>query len=180
MPFSRHFGARDAVSRHDGDIGHLSGLADRRERVEQRVPCLRVHATKRRVVGALVCSLPDACSLNIPGCLDMALDQVSLENATSSGSCGDLLNATYGCPAGMCAGCNAADDPADYAACLSSARASVACGAYSNALGDASTCSVLEAAAAPAVDMCFPTTQSFTDVEYATFVSYFCGAADDG
>ncbi len=129
--------------------------------------------------GPLVCSTA-GCSLNVPGCLDLALNQVSTENGTN-GSCGDLLNASYECQDYACSACNiAADggsDPASFSTCDQSALANE-CKSYSDAFDSASQCSSLQGDTIPAaVQVCFASDPNtgFSEQEVLNMAAYFCG-----
>jgi hypothetical protein len=134
--------------------------------------------------GFLVCT-SSSCAVNFPGCVDMALGQVSLENSTSTGSCGDLLSAGYGCQDVACNGCTEANDPtnyeADFTACDNHA-VTQQCVSYSNALDAAAVCADLAADATPpaALANCGLGASSLTDQQWDTLVGYFCGDTDGG
>jgi hypothetical protein len=129
--------------------------------------------------GPLVCT-SSSCSLNVPGCLDLALGQVSKENGTN-GSCGDLLNASYECQDYACGACNvAADggtDPASFQTC-DNAALQAECKSYADAFQNSPNCSSLQGdALPPSVQVCFaadPNT-GFTEQEVLNMVTYFCG-----
>jgi len=75
--------------------------------------------------GFLHCS-STGCQLNVQGCVDEALGQVSQEKqAGGSGSCGDLINASYGCQEYACSTCSTTD----FANCANSAVANE-CASY--------------------------------------------------
>jgi hypothetical protein len=128
--------------------------------------------------GPLVCGA-STCSFNIPGCLDLALNQVSQENGTN-GSCGDILNASYECQDFACAACDvAADggtDPASFQTCDNAAIAAE-CKSYADAFNTSSSCSSLQGDTIPtSVQKCFPAgSGGFTETEQLDFVTYFCG-----
>ncbi len=59
--------------------------------------------------GLLVCT-STGCDVNIPGCVDLELAQVSQEKqAGGAGSCGDAFNASYGCQDYACGACSTTD-----------------------------------------------------------------------
>jgi hypothetical protein len=123
--------------------------------------------------GPLVCASTGGCNLNIPGCLDMALNQVSQENSTSSGSCGDFLNADFGCQDAACSSCTGTDQTT----CDNDAISNQ-CATYVSAFQNATPCAVLNGDAAPAAaDNCsgHGTSGAFTDTDLTNFVNYFCG-----
>jgi len=129
--------------------------------------------------GPLVCDSA-GCSLNVPGCLDEALNQVSQENGTN-GSCGDILNASYECQDYACSGCNIADDggsdPASFSTCDQSALANE-CKSFSDAFDSASQCSSLQGDSIPtAVQVCFASDPNtgFSEQEVTNMVAFFCG-----
>lgn len=121
--------------------------------------------------GVLDCT-STGCGLNVPGCLDLALGQQSMENSTSNGSCGDYLSASYGCQDAACSSCTTAD----FSTCTNDA-VSAECKTYADAFQNATPCQVLNSDNPPAaVNTCFPSGSSgFTDQEYADFTNFFCG-----
>ena len=75
--------------------------------------------------GALVCTTT-GCNFNVQGCVDLALGSVSQEKqAGGSGSCGDAINASYGCQEYACDTCSSTD----FANCANSAVANE-CASY--------------------------------------------------
>jgi hypothetical protein len=75
--------------------------------------------------GFLVCN-STTCSLNVQGCVDEALGTVSSElQAGGAGSCGDAINASYGCQDYACSTCSTTD----FANCANSAVANE-CASY--------------------------------------------------
>ena len=75
--------------------------------------------------GFLVCT-STGCTLNVQGCVDEALGTVSQEQqAGGSGSCGDAINASYGCQDYACSTCSTTD----FANCANSAVANE-CASY--------------------------------------------------
>jgi len=125
--------------------------------------------------GALIVVPQVSVSINIPGCVDMALGQVSQENSTSSGSCGDLLNAWYGCDDYACNACRTGEDGGQdtttFDACLTGAD-TLACASYKATVGSAAPCNT-DASTGP----CEPADPNagFTDQELINFINYFCG-----
>ena len=115
---------------------------------------------------------------NIEGCVDDALSEVSLEKANGgTGSCGDLLFASYGCQGAACSAC----DGSAFDACVVQA-VSGACKAYDTPVeSSTSPCAALLGDAAPPDGTnCFPDTK-ITDstqqqVDWLTrIVTYMCG-----
>jgi hypothetical protein len=132
--------------------------------------------------GPLVCTSA-GCSINVPGCLDLALGQVSTENGTN-GSCGDLLNANYECQDYACDACNvAADggtDPASFQTC-DNAALQAECKSYSDAFDNGSQCSSLQGDTLPtSVQVCFASdpNSGFSEQEVVNISAYFCGPAN--
>lgn len=122
--------------------------------------------------GPLVCD-SNGCKLNIPGCLDLALGQQAQENATSTGSCGDYLSASYGCQDQACSGCTVTSD---FDACAQDAVANE-CKSFADAFQNATPCAALAGDTPPAnVSNCFPAGSSYTDQEFLNFTAFFCGA----
>ena len=75
--------------------------------------------------GALVCT-STGCSFNVQGCVDLALGTVSQEQGQGgSGSCGDAINASYGCQEYACDTCSTTD----FSNCANSAVANE-CASY--------------------------------------------------
>ncbi len=120
--------------------------------------------------------------INIPGCVDEALGQVAQENGTD-GSCGDELNASYGCFSYACGACGvAADggtDDTDETTCDDAAEADVCASYYGKVTSTTDKCAVLNGDAAPAaVNVCFPSDgQQFSNTDLGNLVNYMCGAA---
>jgi hypothetical protein len=116
--------------------------------------------------GPVVCS-SSSCSVNTAGCVDLALAQVGLEKAKGGpGSCGDLVNASYGCQDYACGTCASSD----FNTCVQSALANE-CKPYGDAL-DANNgpCAMLQGdASSPTV--CFPS----SDTDIPGFLNVFCG-----
>jgi hypothetical protein len=115
---------------------------------------------------------------NAEGCVDDALGQVPYEHASGgSGSCGDLLHASYGCQEAACGACVTANSDV----CLNAAIAG-GCASYDQAVESTTgLCAVLMTDAAPAAAAsCFPD-PTITDLaaqraDYLTrMVEYMCG-----
>jgi hypothetical protein len=93
-------------------------------------------------------------TVNIEGCVDDALGEVSQEKASGgSGSCGDLLHASYGCQDAACSACTGDE----LTSCISSAVAG-GCATYaSDVQSPNGPCDLLLGDAAPPdVVSCFP------------------------
>jgi len=126
--------------------------------------------------GALVCTSTalSSCLINNPGCMDLELGQVSQElQSGGSGSCGDILGASYGCQDYACATCSTTGAPSsDFATCVNAAM-QTECKSYADKFDTAPQCAVLQGdAAPPKVPSCFP--QSATDL--SSLVNVFCGS----
>ncbi len=124
--------------------------------------------------GAIVC-MPNNCTINGPGCLDLVLNTVSTEiSQGGTGSCGDLLNTDYGCQKYACSTCSNAGPPGntDFLVCVNSAIANE-CKPYNDLVTSTTgPCAIANGDAAPAkLNDCFP--QSYTDVP--NFLNIFCG-----
>lgn len=88
------------------------------------VGCLLTQDTAAKW-GALVCN-SSGCNFNVQGCVDLALGTVSQEKqAGGSGSCGDAINASYGCQEYACSTCSTTD----FSNCANSAVANE-CASY--------------------------------------------------
>jgi len=75
--------------------------------------------------GFLVCD-STGCQLNVPGCVDVALGTIAQEKqAGGAGSCGDAINASYGCQSYACNTCTGND----FTTCANSAVANE-CASY--------------------------------------------------
>lgn len=129
--------------------------------------------------GPLVCT-STSCSLNVPGCLDLALGQTGQENGTN-GSCGDLLNASYECQEYACGACNVAadggSDPNSFTTC-DNAALQAECKSFSDAFDTSPNCSSLQGDSIPtAVQVCFASDPNagFSETEVLNMVAYFCG-----
>lgn len=118
--------------------------------------------------GLLVCTTT-GCSINIPGCVNLELGQVSQEKqAGGSGSCGDAFNASYGCQDYACGACSTTD----FSTCDNDALTNE-CKSY-DAPVESTTgpCAVLNGDAAPsAVMTCF----AQSDSDYVALATYICG-----
>ncbi len=114
--------------------------------------------------GPLVCDTSQ-CSLDVGGCVDVALDQVAQEKSSGGpGSCGDLYSDEYGCVGFACGQCSSTSDASQ---CESSATANE-CKTYADATTATNgPCGGLDAGATP----CFPQTPA----DYAAFFVRFCG-----
>ncbi len=137
------------------------------------VSCLLTQQTAS-TWGALVCTT-QSCSVNTPGCVDLALGQVSKEKSQGgSGSCGDLINASYGCQDYACGTCSTTDGPpTSFSQCTQSAIANE-CATYASAVNSTTgACASIagDAGAGPAA-LCFPA----SDTDIPAFLSYFCAA----
>ncbi|HSQ62582.1 MAG TPA: hypothetical protein VLM85_05190 [Polyangiaceae bacterium] len=126
--------------------------------------------------GALVCTSTalSSCSINIPGCVDLELGQVSQEKqAGGAGSCGDILGDAYGCEDYSCATCSTVGGASsDFSTCVNTAM-QAECKAYVDKVDAAPQCAAIQPDAATAKVLgCFP--QSASDL--ASFVNVFCGS----
>jgi hypothetical protein len=115
---------------------------------------------------------------NIEGCVDDALDQVADEKAGGgTGSCGDLLFASYGCQDAACGACTGID----FDTCVTSAIGGV-CKAYDVPVESTTgpCAALLDDAAPPAIGDCYPD-PSITDVTQQEvdwlkrIAGYMCG-----
>lgn len=125
--------------------------------------------------GFLVCT-SSSCSINTPGCVDLVLHQQAQEKvANGAGSCGDLINASYGCQDYACSTCATTGAPnSDFDNCAKSAVASE-CKSYVTPI-DSPTgpCATLQGDAAPAAaNNCFPQ----SDADIPNMANMFCGNA---
>jgi len=142
--------------------------------------------------GPFVCDNQSGqCTINIPGCVDLALGQTGQENSTSTGSCGDLLNASYECQDYACGSCNVAadggSDSASFDQCLGTnsntdGALNNECKSFADAFDSASQCAALTGDAGLTGDLagCFPADANtgYTEQELTNFVNYFCGPAN--
>ena len=116
------------------------------------------------------------CYLNIPGCADIILGQTAQEKgASGTGSCGDLLNAYYGCGNYACGSCTAM---ADQTACYNDVELSGTtkqCGSYETPIdGTTGLCGPINGDAQPAsTSDCFLQSQDQTSMQ--NFINVFCG-----
>jgi uncharacterized protein (TIGR03382 family) len=118
--------------------------------------------------GALVCA-STGCQFNTGGCVDLVLGQVSQEASSGgNGSCGDLINASYGCQDYACGTCSSTD----FTTCDQSAIANE-CASYSAPVTSTTgPCAVLNGdAGPPQAATCFPQTVADDNA----FIAYFCG-----
>ena len=140
--------------------------------------CVETQSTDSRW-GVLVFSGTSTGVFNIEGCVDDALDEVAEEKANAgTGSCGDLLHASYGCQNFACAACvgNADDDT-----CVQTALHG-GCKSYDTPIESSSgPCAPLlaDVVAADVLD-CFPDPQiagqTQQEVDWLTrMVGYMCG-----
>ncbi len=120
--------------------------------------------------GPVICN--GGCSLNYGGCLDLELNQVSLEKQNAgAGSCGDELSADFLCQDYACLACNLGSP--DYETCTASAVANQ-CKSYVDQAYAASACAVLFGdAAPPSAAKCTPMPNATDDL---AFVNVFCGS----
>ena len=124
------------------------------------------------VWGPIVCD-STSCSVNTAGCVDMLLGQVAAEKASGGpGSCGDLIDASYGCQDYACSTCSSNGAPnSDFNACLASA-VSNECKAYADAVNSTTgPCATLEGDGGAAAAVCFPQAANGIPV----FLNLFCG-----
>jgi hypothetical protein len=116
------------------------------------------------------------CGANSGGCVDLVLGSTAIaaeKNNNGAGSCGDAINAAFGCEDFACTGCTVT---ADFTACVKDAVGTGAthqCKTYTD-VQDSTTgaCAVVNSDAAPAaLTNCFPQ----TDADNVNFVNVFCG-----
>jgi MYXO-CTERM domain-containing protein len=126
--------------------------------------CLFTQATDAKF-GLTVCQTTE-CFYNSAGCVDLTLNQVSQElNGGGSGSCGDLVNASFGCQDYACSTCATTD----FATCAASASVNE-CGSYAAAeQSTTGACGALDGSASETA--CFPT----SDSDIITMATLFCG-----
>jgi len=120
--------------------------------------------------GFLVCDTTGSCSVNTGGCVDLELSQTSMEkNAGGSGSCGDAVNANFGCQDYACGSCS----DTDFDTCDQSAIANE-CASYVAPV-DSTTgpCASLNGDGGTPAAICFPQ----TDTDDVTMATYMCGGA---
>lgn len=140
--------------------------------------CIETQSTDQRW-GVIVFQGTMSGTINVEGCVDDALNQVSKEKESGgTGSCGDLLHASYGCLDEACAAC-ANDD--DDVSCVNDAVAS-GCKSYDQAVESTTgPCgALLSDAAPPSVAACFAndtiTDPTQREVDWLTrIVGYMCG-----
>ena len=112
--------------------------------------------------GPLVCDSA-GCTTNTGGCVDIVLGEVSQETGSGgSGSCGDLVNAEYGCIDYACAACVSTSD---FDTCDTNAQANE-CKTYVDAATNSSKC-----ASDADTSVCSPQ----SDQGWASFIAVFCG-----
>ena len=140
--------------------------------------CIETQKTDPRW-GPLVFVGSSVAVFNVEGCIDDALGQVQQEKASGgSGSCGDLLYASYGCQDAACDACTG--DAFD--ACVT-AVASGSCKAY-DAPVESSTgacAAIIEDAAPPEVSSCIPDSTIVDPTQQEVdwlqrIVGYMCGS----
>lgn len=139
--------------------------------------CIETQTTDPRW-GVIVFKGTTSGVVNVEGCVDDALAQVSKEKENGgTGSCGDLLHASYGCQTDACAACSSDE----VQACVDEA-ASGGCKSYDQAVQSSTgPCNALFAdAAPPAASACFPddsiSDPTQRDVDWLTrIVGYMCG-----
>ncbi|HEY1954127.1 MAG TPA: hypothetical protein VGH28_00895 [Polyangiaceae bacterium] len=111
--------------------------------------------------GPFVCTT-SSCALNVGGCVDAALGQVSNEKGSGgAGSCGDRYTDSNGCLDFACSACGANDETS----CTNDASQN-ACKSYVDATTNG-PCASLDAGSTA----CFPQ----DDAGYFSFVATFCG-----
>jgi len=139
--------------------------------------CIETQSTDQRW-GVIVFQGTTSGTINVEGCVDDALGQTSKEKENGgTGSCGDLLHASYGCQDQACAACSSDDAQS----CLDEALTG-GCKSYDQAVESATgPCSaLLSDAAPPASAACFAD-DSISDptqrgVDWLTrIVGYMCG-----
>jgi hypothetical protein len=140
--------------------------------------CIETQSTDQRW-GVIVFQGTTSGTVNIEGCVDDALGQTTKEKEEDggTGSCGDLLHASYGCQDQACMACSG--DAAE--TCLDEA-VSGGCKSYDQAVESTTgVCGALESdAAPPSVSACFAndtiTDPTQRDVDWLTrIVGYMCG-----
>lgn len=112
--------------------------------------------------GPLICD-STGCATNTGGCVDIVLGEVSQElGSGGSGSCGDLVNAEYGCIDYACSSCISTPD---FDTCDTDAQ-KMECKTYADAAMNSPKC-------ATDVDtsVCLPQ----NDQGWASFIGVFCG-----
>jgi len=110
------------------------------------------------------------CSLNTPGCLDVALASVAQEKqAGGAGSCGDLYNDAYSCESYAC---NSCVSQSDFDTCLQSADANE-CKQYADlAYATTGKCAAAnDPDASATINSCFDQ----NDTDLATMTALLCG-----
>lgn len=139
--------------------------------------CIETQASDQRW-GVIVFQGTTSGTINVEGCVDDALGQVAKEKESGgTGSCGDLLHASYGCQEEACAACSGDD----VGSCIDDA-VSGGCKSYDQAVQSSTgPCSALLGDAAPAAaSACFPdesiSDPTQRDVDWLTrIVGYMCG-----
>jgi hypothetical protein len=118
--------------------------------------------------GVYVCNnTTSTCLFNSGGCFDVALGTVADEKqAGGAGSCGDIVNADFGCEDYACSTCNGSD----YDTCISSVDSNQ-CATYSDAYNSTTgPCTALDDASAT-VTSCY----GVTDNDLTTMTTIMCG-----
>jgi hypothetical protein len=139
--------------------------------------CIETQSTDPRW-GVIVFFGTTSGTINVEGCVDDALAQTSKEKAGGgTGSCGDLLHASYGCQDQACAACSGDDA----VTCIGEA-VSGGCKSYDQAVeSQTGPCSaLLSDAAPPAAAACFAdetiTDPTQREADWLTrIVGYMCG-----
>jgi hypothetical protein len=116
--------------------------------------------------GPLVCGTTMHCAYNSGGCIDLALGQVTEEvSQGGAGSCGDAVNASFGCQDYACDTCSTTD----FATCATSAETNE-CEAYTAAqTSTTGPCGAIDGGAIETA--CFPQ----DDSDITTMVTFMCG-----
>jgi len=121
--------------------------------------------------GVLICTSV-MCSFNVPGCIDLELGQVGNEKSSGgAGSCGDLVNADYGCVDYACSTCSAAGNPGstDFDVCSQSAEAGECWAYHSPTTSTTGPCAALAGDASPAAEKCM------AQPDFSALMNVFCG-----
>ncbi len=115
--------------------------------------------------GLAVCATT-SCAYNSAGCIDLALNQVSMEQqAGGTGSCGDVVQAAFGCEDYACSTCTGTD----FTTCVTSA-VSNECASYAAPLTSMTgACAAMDGSASET--SCFPQ----TDTDLTAMAELFCG-----
>jgi hypothetical protein len=109
------------------------------------------------------------CNLNVGGCVDVVSNMVSQEKqANGAGSCGDLINADFGCESYACNNCSS---DSDYNACITSADMNECSQYHTPFASTTGACAFLNDASA-LVNACFAN----NDTDFQTMVTVMCGS----